>query len=91
MAALPVPFCLQCSPGYVRCAAIGPLHNCLPCRVPAAGPLHNCLPCCATCRAVAADVSDMARLLLESGADPALRLRDNGRYTSSLHLAAHHE
>ncbi|KAL4457799.1 hypothetical protein ABPG75_012664 [Micractinium tetrahymenae] len=43
-------------------------------------------------RAVAANAPDMVRLLLESGADPAIRTRgEGGKYTSALHLAAQHE
>lgn len=52
---------------------------------------RNCHASLSSSRAVAANAADMARLLLESGADPALRLKDKGRYTSALHLAAHHE
>jgi hypothetical protein len=39
-------------------------------------------------RAVAAGAADMARLLLDAGADPALRTRQHGKATSALHLAA---
>ena len=46
---------------------------------------------CSCRRAVAADAPDMVRLLLESGADPAIRLKDRGRWTSALHAAAQHK
>ncbi|KAL4858033.1 TPR and ankyrin repeat-containing protein 1 [Chlorella vulgaris] len=39
-------------------------------------------------RALVADAPDMVRLLLESGADPTILTRQDGRVTSALHLAA---
>lgn len=42
-------------------------------------------------RAVAANAPDMVRLLLEAGADPAIRTREGGKATSALHLAARSE
>lgn len=70
----------------------------LPCWCSTHATMHvlNSTPACmqsfySCCRVVSADAPDMVRLLLESGADPAIRVKDRGRWTSALHLAAQHK
>jgi hypothetical protein len=52
---------------------------------------HMDAPLLSCRRVVSADAPDMVRLLLESGAVPAIRVKDRGRWTSALHLAAQHK
>jgi hypothetical protein len=74
----------RCSCGCCRapCSSVGAPDSPLPALLPAPIPDR---------RAVAANASAMVRLLLESGAHPAIRTRESGRVTSALHLAAQNE